>query len=56
MYYVPFEVVEIIYVYIMLYCDIFKAFDLIVQLASHQKLFVLMFLSLQVIQNIHDRE
>ena len=52
MYIWPFEVVEILYVYIMLSCDIFKAFDIIIQLASHEKLFVFMFLSFQVIQNI----
>ena len=43
MYVWPFEVVEILYVYIMLSCDIFKAFDLIVQLTSHKKLFVFVF-------------
>ena len=48
--------VEILSSYIMLSCDIFKAFDIIIQLASHEKLFVFMFLSFQVIQNIHNGE
>ena len=56
MYARPFEVVEVLYACIMLSCDIFKAFDLISQLESHRKLFVFMFLSLHVIQNIHDGE
>ena len=48
--------VEILSTYIMISCDIFKEFDLVVQLASHQKNFVFVFLSLQVIQNIYDGE
>ena len=48
--------VEILSSYIMLSCDIFKAFDIIIQLASHEKLFMFMFLSFQVIQTIHDGE